>query len=252
MSKTKRVLYIAAGDFLFLAALFKFCFIGYTVTALLLLGGAVCLALFGLLADRKTKTARQLRMALIVFLCIGAICFLAAEIPILADCRSDADTSADYLIVCGAGIIDGTTLPSRSMLDRLVQTVTWLEENPDGVAILSGSQGPNELISEAQAMYNWLTSQNIDPSRLMLEDAADNSYENIANSLVLIAAHGGDPTGRVAILSSEYHLHRLGYMAERMGCQPVPVAARTSNPIMFLNYAAREAFAMWQLWVFGM
>ena len=96
-------------------------------------------------------------------------------------------------------------------------------------------------------MFDWLAERGVDPARLILEDRATDSYENIQYSLALL---GPDP-GRVAILSSEYHLHRLEYMAEKLGCEPVPVAARTSNPVMFLNYAVREAFAMWKLWVFG-
>ena len=55
----------------------------------------------------------------------------------------------------------------------------------------------------------------------------------------------------MAFLSSEYHLHRLGWMARRLGCEPKLVAARTTMPVLFLNYAIREAFAMWKLWVFG-
>ena len=97
-------------------------------------------------------------------------------------------------------------------------------------------------------MVDWLTARGVDPARLILEDQARNSYENIANSLALL---GPDP-GRVAILSSEYHLHRLGYMAEKLGCQPVLIAAKTSIFPLFVNYAIREAFAMWRLWVFGM
>ena len=97
-------------------------------------------------------------------------------------------------------------------------------------------------------MVDWLTARGVDPARLILEDQARDSFENIQNSLALL---GPDP-GRVAILSSEYHLHRLGYMAEKMGCEPVLVAAKTSIFPLFVNYAVREAFAMWELWVFGM
>ncbi len=246
----RKALFSGAGLLIAAAAVFEFALVGYRVTAVLLLAGAAVLAIFGALAGKTTKAAKAARIALALVLIIGCGCFLAAEIPVLADCRSDADTAAPYLIVCGAGL--NGDRPSRSLTDRLKAALTWLNENPDSAAVLTGSQGPGETLSEGQAMVDWLTAHGVDPARLILEDQADNSYENIANSLALIRARAPDFDGRVAILSSEYHLHRLGYMAKKLGCEPVLVAAKTSIFPLFVNYAVREAFAMWKLWVFGM
>ena len=241
----KKAFYIGAAVSAGISALFAFALVGYRMMALAFLGLAAVLALFGALSGRHTAAARRMRVTMIVILLIGAGCFLAAEIPVLLDCRSAADTAAPHLIVCGAGVHG--SVPSRSLTDRLRAALDWLQANPDADAVLSGCQGPGEDLSEAQAMFDWLAERGVDPARLILEDRATDSYENIQYSLALL---GSDP-GRVAILSSEYHLHRLEYMAEKLGCEPVPVAARTSNPVMFLNYAVREAFAMWKLWVFG-
>ena len=241
----KKAFYIGAAVSAGISALFAFALVGYRMMALAFLGLAAVLALFGALSGRHTAAARRVRVTMIVILLIGAGCFLAAEIPVLLDCRSAADTAAPHLIVCGAGVHG--SVPSRSLTDRLRAALDWLQANPDADAVLSGCQGPGEDLSEAQAMFDWLAERGVDPARLILEDRATDSYENIQYSLALL---GPDP-GRVAILSSEYHLHRLEYMAERLGCEPVLVAARTSNPVMFLNYAVREAFAMWKLWVFG-
>lgn len=249
LTRTQRVLYAAAAVCLAASAFFALCMTGYLMTVLVFLGLAACLIFFGVLAPRHTAAARRLRVAMAVLLLIGLGLFLAAEIPVLRDARSDEDTSAPYLLVCGAGIHGAE--PSLSMLDRLRETVVWLEENPGGTAVLSGSQGPDEDLSEAQVMYDWLTDQGVGPARLILEEQADSSYENIKYTLDLIAADGGDPAGRLAILSSEYHLHRLAVMAQKLGCQPVLVAAQTSRTSLFINYAIREAFAMWKLWIFG-
>ena len=242
----KKVLFIGSGLLAALAVFFEFALVGYRMSAVLFLAGAAVLAIFGWLAGKTTKAAKAARISLVVFLFIGCGCFLAAEIPVLTDCHSDPNTAADHLIVCGAGIKG--SIPSRSLIDRLEAALAWLDENPDSNAILTGSQGPDEDVSEARAMVDWLTERGVDPARLILEEQADDSFENIQYSLALL---GPDP-GRVAILSSEYHLHRLGYMAERMGCEPVLVAAKTSIFPLFVNYAVREAFAMWKLWVFGM
>lgn len=250
LTKPQKVLFGLAAVCLVLGAVFEFCMVGYLMTALLFWGAAACLAFFGALAPKKTAGARRLRIVMIVLLAAGFGLFLIAEIPILRDARSDEDTSAPYIIVCGAGI--NGSAPSRSMTDRLERTVVWLAENPESAAILSGSQGPDEDISEARAMYIWLTDKGVDPARLILEDQADNSRQNIQYSLALIEELGGDPAGRVAILSSEYHLHRLGYMAQKLGCEPVLAAAPTTKVSLFINYAVREAFAMWKLYILGM
>lgn len=249
LTKVQKGFYIAAGIFFLLGIFFEFCMIGYLMSALVCWALALWLALYAMLSRRNTAMTRRLRLALVLFVTVGFPFFLAAEIPVLLDARSDSDTSAPWLIVCGAGV--NGSVPSRSMTDRLAEAMDWLEANPDGTAILSGCQGPGEDLSEAQAMYDYLTEKGVDPTRLLREDKARNSRENIENSLDIIAARGGDPTGRVAILSSEYHLHRLGYMGKKLGCQPVLVAARTTRFSLFVNYAIREAFAMWKVWVFG-
>ena len=246
----KKVLFTGSGLLVILAAVFEFALVGYRMLAALSLAGAAVLAIFGLLAGKTAKGAKAARIALAAFLVIGCGCFLAAEIPVLADCHSDADTSAPWLIVCG-NQFKGSK-PSRVMEDRLEAALVWMNENPDSTAVLAGGQGPDEDLSEAQAMFDWLTARGVDPARLILEDRSTDSYENIVNSLAIIRAREPDFDGRVAILSSEFHLHRLGYIAEKLGCEAVLVAARTSIFPLFVNYAIREAFAMWKFWGFGM
>ena len=129
----KKAFFIGAGVLAALAAFFEFALVGYRMTAVLLLAGAAVLAIFGLLTGKTTKATKTARIALAVLLLIGLGCFLAAEIPVLADCHSDKDTSADHLIICGAGLIGST--PSRSLTDRLQAALTWLNGNPDFDAV---------------------------------------------------------------------------------------------------------------------
>ena len=239
----KRVLFLLAAVFLCLTVFFTVAVIGYEVSALLCLGlSGVCLV-YGLTYRRDTKRKRALFWLVTVGLCAALVLFAAAEVPVIADARSDTDTSADWVIVMGAGVQDGR--PSLSLLDRLTAAEAWLTQHPEGRAVLSGSQGPNETVSEAQCMLDWLVSQGIDPDRLYLEEQADNSLENLTYSLDIIRSQNGD-TVRVALLSSEYHLHRLRRMAEALGCDPVLVAAKTSRISLRINYTIREAAAMWK------
>lgn len=222
---------------------------GYGMTALCLLALGLYLIFSGLMVMWDTKTAKRLRLAVRVCVVIGFGLFLTAEIPILMDARSDEDTAADWVIVMGAGI-NGTE-PSESLSERLTAAEAWLRSHPDARAVVSGSQAPDELLSEARVMYDWLVERGVDPARVFMEEQADNSCENLVFSRRIIEENGGAPHGVVALLSSEYHLHRLRYMAERLGMRPVCVAARTERLSLAVNYFIREAFALWKCRLFG-
>ncbi len=239
-------LYALAGTFWLLALLFGLVLVGYRVMALLC-AALGALTLFCTAAWRRRW--RRTMIAVSLVLALGAGCFLAAEIPVLAGTRSDEAPEADYLVVMGAGI-NGLE-PSLSLRDRLVAARDYLNEYPQAVAIVSGSQGSNELVSEASVMRRWLIDEGIVPERIVLEEQAGSSYENVLYSLALIEQLGGDAQGRVAFASSEYHLCRTRLIAEELGCEPLGVAGRTSYFFLRCNYLIREAFALWEIWVFG-
>lgn len=217
--------------------------IGYGMTALVLLGLAA-VAVFYTLAARGGRKKLIKWGSIALGLCLAL--FLAAEIPVYDGSFSDADTDADFLVVMGAGI-NGTE-PSLSMLDRLTAALDWLQEHPEARVIASGSQGPNEVVSEASVMAAWLQAQGIDSGRILLDEQSDDSRENILNSYALAAKNGG---GRVAFVSSEYHLCRMRMLIRSLGFEPVCIAAETSRVSLRVNYFIREAFAVWQIWVFG-
>lgn len=245
----KKLLYTAALALLLLAAMFKFIFVGYGTMALTLFFCAACCGFFGFLHGRKEKAARVLRIAAIAVLIFGFACFMAAEMPVFLGSRSDEAPSADYVIVMGAGI-NGDE-PSLSLQNRLNTAYDWLLKNPDSMAILSGGQGERENLTEAQCMFDWLTARGIAPERLILEDRATNTYENIQYSLEILEARGISSPEEIAIVSSDYHLCRIRMIAEHFGFDALCQAARTPYLSLYLNCAIREAFALWEIWVFG-
>lgn len=216
---------------------------GYGMSALTLLGLAAVVC-FYTLARRGRKKKLMICVSAVLAVCLGL--FLAAEIPVIAGARSDRGSDADHLVVMGAGIHG--TQPSLSMRDRLTAALDWLEAHPDADVIVSGSQAPDEAASEASVMAVWLEAHGIAPERILLEEQADSTRENILNSYAVAAQHGG---GRVAFVSSEYHLCRMRMLIRSLGFEPVCIAAHTSRPSLLVNYAIREAFAVWQIWIFG-
>lgn len=230
---------ITAAVCFVLALFFAFALMGYKYIALLLAGiGAVILLYL--------YFPRKLRIMLTIFLCAGTVLFIVAETPVVLASRGDTDVDADYLIVLGAGV--NGTVPSLSLRNRLDAATAYLREHPDCVAIVSGGRGPGEDITEAEAMASALIAAGIGQDRVIMEDRATSTEENLRFSFALI---GDTEHCTVAVLSSEYHLCRAKLLAQRQGVTVYGVPARTSIPLLRLGNFIREAFGMVYFWVFG-
>lgn len=241
----KSPLLILSGICLITAAVLKFALIGYSTLSLCFLALAALLAFYQLAAVKKLK---KLRIAVTVLLILGIAAFAVFEAPVISASRGDSDPQADYLIVLGAGV-NGST-PSLSMVNRLTAAKAYLEKYPASIAILSGGQGPGENMTEAQAMYDWLTGQGIDGDRLILEERSSSTEENLSFSFEIIDSLGNS-TASAAVCSSEYHLCRAKFLAAQMGREVLTVPARTSLFVLRMNYFIREGFAMAYYRVFG-
>lgn len=190
----------------------------------------------------------MLRRIVTIVLAVGFAYFCVVEFFIIRDAHTEKDRSADYVIVLGAGV--NGTVPSLSLRDRLEGTLDYLTAHPNCIAVVSGGQGPGEEITEAQCMYDWLVARGISPDRIIMEDKATSTLENLRFSMDIITAQGNEDAV-IGVLSSEYHLHRAKKLAAYVGIDAVGVAARTSYPTVAINYFIREAFAMTELYVFG-
>ena len=99
-------------------------------------------------------------------------------------------------------------------------------ENPEAVAILSGGQGSDETMSEAECMYRELTKKGISPDRLIKEDKSTNTYENIRNSKAIIDEL--ELSGGVVIVTSEFHQCRAQMIAGKQGIETKALSAHTA------------------------
>lgn len=237
--------WLSESILLILSAIYAYAVIGYKTIALVFLSIAFVVALYKIISDyskKNEKWAKKLKTALSVAIGLGLVCFMAIEIPIVASARTDKNAEAPYLIVLGAGV-NGTS-PSLSLVNRLTAAKEYLDNYKDAVAVVSGGKGPGEDITEAECMRRWLIENGISEERIIKEANSFSTEDNIRNSLEKIQEAGGDPSERVAIVSSEYHLYRAKYFAREMGANPVGVAAHTSYPILMINYFIREAFAV--------
>lgn len=215
-------------------------FLGYTclLAALVIL----CLRLFRRISAVRPVTAKVLRAVFLSGLFLFLAVFAITEYVVVSAAGQEAPNDVKAIVVLGAGL-DGSE-PSKTLLDRLRCAETYLEANREAICIVTGAQGKKEEISEAEAMYRWLTAQGIDESRILKEEQATNTYENIAYSEALLTS-AGISAGTVGILTSEYHMYRAELCAKELGMNACGIPAKTSNPVYRVNYFIREALAVW-------
>ncbi len=144
----------------------------------------------------------------------------------------------DYIIVLGAHV-DGTK-PTLALLERIRRALEYLEENPRTRAVLSGGRGDGEQISEAQAMYNYLTEHGIDGERLLLEERSVNTKENLAFSLELL----GDVTCSVGVVTNNFHVFRGVAIGRKCGCRDICGIPSRYRSWRLLIYIPREILAI--------
>ncbi|MBR6376811.1 MAG: YdcF family protein [Oscillospiraceae bacterium] len=133
------------------------------------------------------------------------------------------------------------TRPSLLLAYRIQTAGDYLEAHPQAVAVLSGGQGWDEGISEAECMYRELTRRGIDPARLYREDQSTSTRENLAFSRTLMEREG--LTGPTAVVSNDFHVYRAVQMAQDQGLEAHGLAAPCSwysRP----TYILREALAL--------
>ena len=112
----------------------------------------------------------------------------------------------DYIIIHGAGLLDGDRIPKllSNRIDKVIE-VYKKDDTPTKI-IPSGGQGPDESISEAEAMKRYLVEKGIPEKDILLEDKSTTTYENINFSKNIIERDGMG--SGVALVTSNYHVYR--------------------------------------------
>ena len=153
-----------------------------------------------------------------------------------------------YLLVLGT-TVEGTE-PSPMLRDRINAAYDYLTTHPEVVCVVTGYKSGSGLISEAVCMFNELTEMGIDPGRILVEQQASSTLENLEFSLDLIEETTGTRPDTVGILSSEFHLLRAGMFAEEYGVRYFTVPAKTTDFPSFLYWFTREIIMVWYYSIF--
>ncbi len=188
--------------------------------------------------ERIMKNIYKRILILIVSLLI--ISFILVEGIILFEGREAEAPQVDYVIVLGARLYGD--LPSPALVERLKVAKDYLLQNTSTRAIVTGGQGTDETIPEAHAMRKYLIENGIDEDRIVVEDRATSTYENMKYSKELIKEDTGEPV-TVLVITNKHHIFRAKFLAKRQGMEAYGLPSKIPQSILLQSYI-REYFAV--------
>ena len=183
------------------------------------------------------------RIALAVFVCVAVGFFVLVEWLIFSGFYSKASPDLPYIVVLGAQMKKNG--PSIALARRLDAAAIYMNENPETVCVVSGGQGSNEPVSEAQGMYEYLVKKGMDPQRIIREDQSFSTLENLGFSRKLIPEH----IQKIGIVSSNYHVYRAAQLAKVQGFAEAEGIGAGSGMYFLPNNMLREFFCVVKDWL---
>ena len=111
----------------------------------------------------------------------------------------------DYIIIHGAGL-DGPR-PTPLLAGRIDKALElWNKQHQHGKIVVSGGQAADEVVSEAQAMRDYLLEKGVPGDAILMEDKSTTTWENLRYSLAIINADratGVDATSAATVASRD-------------------------------------------------
>ena len=187
----------------------------------------------------------------------------------------------DYIIIHGAGL-DGPR-PTPLLAGRIDKALElWNKQHQHGKFVVSGGQGADEIVSEAQAMRDYLLEKGVPADAILMEDKSTTTWENLKYSLGVIhddraasvnavlsvgstdgttataddddaATAAGDFT--TAVVTSDFHVFRCAEYAHNLGIKADGIGSHTKGwywPTAFIReFIAITKAHLWPYLVIG-
>ena len=180
--------------------------------------------------NKYTKLIYKIyRFVMILFL--STFIILQGAITINFHRTSDVKSieNVNTMIILGAKVNeDGISKTLKRRLDKAIEYYNT-NKNINNI-IVSGGQGSDEVVTEALAMKNYLVKNGVSKDKIILDDKATTTLENIIFSKKIITDK--NLKGKVLIVTSDYHLFRGQFIASILGidneglCSISPLSSR--------------------------
>ena len=230
----------------------------YAVGRIMNLGngtGAVIMALiiaYGAFMPQINQTIKKMNdtkfgkviLTGILIIVVAVVSLAAVETAFMIKAATAKPSEEATVVVLGCRAYGSR--PSIMLASRLDAAYEYLTKHPDAICIVSGGQGPDESMPEAECMYLYLTEKGIAPERIYQENRSTSTRENLLFSQEIIEEEGFNP--EIAIVTNEYHEYRAGMIADALEMEYSAVPART--PLwLFPTYYIRELYGIIYEWV---
>ena len=133
----------------------------------------------------------------------------------------------DYIIIHGAGLNGEEPTPLlRGRIETAIRL--WDQQGRRAVLVPSGGQGPDEVVSEAEAMHRFLRTNGVGEESILDEYRSTTTMENLVFAKQLIEERQRGFPYRCAMVTSDYHVFRTATYARAAGIRGDGVGAKTA------------------------
>lgn len=182
----------------------------------------------------------------------------------------------DYIIIHGAGL-DGPR-PTPLLAGRIDKALElWNKQHQHGKFVVSGGQGADEVVSEAQAMRDYLLEKDVPLDAILMEDKSTTTWENLKYSIGIINNDWTAAAGAIsanasafssssaastisadfttAVVTSDFHVFRCAEYAHNLGLKADGIGSHTKGwywPTAFIReFIAITKAHLWPYLVFA-
>ena len=181
-----------------------------------------------------------------MILCL--VIFIIFFILILGYMGEEVPENPDIVIVLGCQVYGDR--PSNMLKSRLDEAIVIMNKYPNTVCVVSGGQGPDETMPEAQVMEKYLLSQGMDIERIYKESESFSSFTNLNYSKTVIEENDLNRES-IVIITNEYHIPRAVLIAKRIYLDSDIYAIKATSPFnLFGSGIVREFFAFVKSYIF--
>jgi uncharacterized SAM-binding protein YcdF (DUF218 family) len=190
------------------------------------MGLAVALTFYLFFAPFVVQSLSDISFFNMVFIYVGFLVSYAIIISMLYTTSSFINLvnlfpgKLDYVVVLGAGLIGDKVTPL--LASRIEKGIAIYQKHPGSKLIMSGGQGPDELMAEGQAMANYAFEQGIPVEDIVIENQSTNTEENLKFSYALMK-----PGSRFALVTNYYHVFRALLLAQQLKIKCIGYGAKT-------------------------
>lgn len=138
----------------------------------------------------------------------------------------------DYIVVLGSGLINGEIVPPllQARINKAIQFYKAQNRatlNPPKI-VMSGGQGPDELLPESVAMKMYALTQGIPDDDILVEAHSKNTLENMRFSKETMIEDFGNANFQAIFTTNNYHLFRAGLFARMASLKADGIGAKTA------------------------